>query len=77
MVYLILMDTPSPTPSLPTSTTQVQETTIYIVAGIIATAVLVVGVPILIMLIMIWRRVKTHKAPSVAIHIPENASVYR
>eukprot|EP00731_Ephydatia_muelleri_P015795 Em0009g219a len=43
MVYFILMDTnsPSPSPLLPTNTTQAEQTMIYIVAGIIAAAVLV------------------------------------
>ena len=65
------------TSSLPTSTTQAQQTMIYIVAGIIAAAVLVVGVPILIMLILIWRRVKTHKAPGAATSIPVHTSAHR
>ena len=50
---------------------------IHIVAGIIAAAVLVVGVPILIMLILIWRRVKTHKAPGAATSIPVHTSAHR
>ena len=66
-----------PSPLLPTSTTQAQQTMIYIVAGIIAVAVLVVGVPILIMLILIRRRVKTHKAPGAATNIPVHTSAHR
>ena len=79
MVYFILMDTnsPSPSPLLPTSTTQAQQTMIYIVAGIIAAAVLVVGVPVLIMLILIWRRLKTHKAPGAATSTPVHTSAHR
>eukprot|EP00731_Ephydatia_muelleri_P015798 Em0009g222a len=79
MVYFILMDTnsPSPSPLLPTNTTQAEQTMIYIVAGIIAAAVLVVGVPILIMLILIWRRLKTHKAPGAATSIPVHTSAHR
>ena len=75
---LTLTSAPSlATSSLPTSTTQAQQTMIYIVAGIIAAAVLVVGVPILIILILIWRRVKTHKAPGAATSIPVHASAHR
>ena len=66
-----------PSPLLPTSTTQAQQTMIYIVVGIIAAAVLVVGVPILIMLILIWRRAKTHKAPGAATSIPVHTSAHR
>ena len=72
--------TPAPslaTSSLPTSTTQAQQTMIYIIVGIIAAAVLVVGVPILIMLILIWRRVKTHKAPGAATSTPVHTSAHR
>ena len=65
------------TSSLPPSTTQAQQTMIYIVAGIIAAAVLVVGVPILTMLILIWRRLKTHKAPGAATSIPVHTSAHR
>ena len=65
------------TSSLPPSTTQAQQSMIYIVAGIIAAAVLVVGVPILIMLILIWRRLKTHKAPGAATSIPVHTSAHR
>eukprot|EP00731_Ephydatia_muelleri_P015768 Em0009g192a len=65
------------TSSLPTSTTQAPQTMIYIIVGIIAAAVLVVGVPILIMLIlMIWRRVKTHKAPGAATSTPVHTSAH-
>ena len=47
---------PAPTsPSLATSSTQT-----YIVAGTIGGLILVVGVPILIMLILIWRRINHH-----------------
>ena len=74
---LVYVDNSAPslaTSSLSTSTTQAQQTMTYIVAGIIAAAVLVVGVPILI---LIWRRVMTHKAPGAAASIPVHTSAHR
>ena len=75
MIHIILLDssptsstslTPSPSspattsPSIATSSTQT-PTIAYIVAGTIGSLILVVGVPILIMLILIWRRINpTH-----------------
>ena len=75
---LTLTSAPSlATSSLPTSTTQAQQTMIYIVVGIIAAAVLVVCVPILIILMLIRRRVKSHKAPGAATSIPVHTSAHR
>ena len=74
---LVYVDNSAPslaTSSLSTSTTQAQQTMTYIVAGIIAAAVLVVGVPILI---LIWRKVMTHKAPGAAASIPVHTSAHR
>ena len=63
MIYIVLLyssptssSSLTPPPSLATSSAQTQTIT-YIVAGTIAGLILVVGVPILIMLILIWRRI--------------------
>ena len=63
MIHIILLDSSptsstslTPPPSIATSSTQTQTIT-YIVAGTIGGLILFVGVPILIMLILIWRRI--------------------
>ena len=61
----VVPTSPLPTsPSLPTSSTQTQIIT-YVVAGIIAVLILVVGVPILIMLILIWIKICSQNATRV------------